>query len=218
MTPGVDPTESERAGMVATQLRARGIQDPRVLAAMAAVPRHLFVPPELATEAYSDYALPLSHGQTISQPYMVARCCELAELRPGARVLEVGAGSGYQAAVLARLASQVISLELVPALAQQAQLNLRAAGVANVQVLAGDGSLGYPQAAPYDAILVAAAAPRPPQTLVDQLAPQGVLVIPVGDRDRQLLMQIRRTPAGPQQRAADACIFVPLLGQEGFAS
>jgi protein-L-isoaspartate(D-aspartate) O-methyltransferase len=204
--------QRERERMVERQLRRRGIADERVLAALATVPRELFVPPEERRSAYADVALPIGHGQTISQPYMVARIAEELALRGDERVLDVGAGSGYQAAVLAELADEVVAIELIPALAEQARENLVAAGYEDVDVLVGDGSLGVPERAPFDAIAVAAAAPEPPPALLEQLAPGGRMAVPVGERDEQLLLVLDARGT----RAAVPCRFVPLVGEGGF--
>jgi protein-L-isoaspartate(D-aspartate) O-methyltransferase len=204
--------------MVAEQLRGRDVEDERVLAAMRRVPRELFVPPELADHAYEDAALPIGFGATISQPYMVARICEALSLDGRERVLDVGTGSGYQAAVLAELAAEVDTIERVPELAAQARANLDAAGYERVRVHVGDGTLGVPDRAPFDAIAVAAAAPELPQTLYGQLAERGRLVLPIGVRDAQELQVIVRSPEGPAVLRSVPCRFVPLLGEEGFSS
>jgi protein-L-isoaspartate(D-aspartate) O-methyltransferase len=204
--------------MVERQLRARGIGDVRVLEAMRRVPRELFVPDELRDEAYEDAALPIGLGQTISQPYMVARICAELGLRGGERVLDVGTGSGYQAAVLAELAGEVHSVELVPELAARAEAALAAAGYAGrVHVHVGDGTKGLPEHAPFTAIAVAAAAPEVPATLYEQLELRGRLVVPVGGRRQQLLQVVVRSPEGPAVLRTVPCRFVPLLGEEGFA-
>jgi protein-L-isoaspartate(D-aspartate) O-methyltransferase len=198
--------------MVERQLRRRGIADEAVLAAMARVPRELFVPEELRDEAYADAALPLAGGQTISQPYMVALICELLALRGTERVLDVGTGSGYQAAVLAELAAEVHTIERIPALAEAARANLAAAGYADrVELHVGDGSRGLPEHAPYAAIAVAAAALEPPPALYDQLDPRGRLVVPVGSADGQWLEVVVKTPEGPAVRRSVPCRFVPLV-------
>ena len=204
--------------MVSEQLRGRDVEDERVLAAMARVPRELFVPAELADHAYEDAALPIGWGATISQPYMVARICEALALHGREQVLDVGTGSGYQAAVLAELAAEVDTIERVPELAAQARANLDAAGYAGVRVHVGDGTLGVPDHAPFDAIAVGAAAPELPQTLYGQLAERGRLVLPIGPRDAQELQVIVRSPEGPAVLRSVPCRFVPLLGEEGFAS
>jgi protein-L-isoaspartate(D-aspartate) O-methyltransferase len=201
---------------LARLLARRGIRDERVLAAIAAVPRESFVPDELRPQAYADRALPIGQGQTISQPYMVATIAAALELRGGERVLDVGTGSGYQAAVLAELAAEVVSIERVPELAEQARATLARAGYENVDVTVGDGTLGVPERAPYDGIAVAAAAPSPPEALYEQLAPGGRLVVPVGTRNDQWLEVVTRSPHGPDRRRTVPCRFVPLLGSEGF--
>jgi protein-L-isoaspartate(D-aspartate) O-methyltransferase len=203
--------------MVERQLRRRGIGDERVLAAMGAVARELFVPEDVRAAAYDDVALPIGQGQTISQPFVVAAMCELLALRGPERVLDVGTGSGYAAAVLARLAADVVSVERVPALAEAAAAALAAAGVANVEVRVGDGSLGAPDRAPFDAIAVAAAAPDVPAALAAQLAPGGRLVVPRGSRRSQRLVLVVSGASGLVERSDLDVRFVPLLGAEGFA-
>jgi protein-L-isoaspartate(D-aspartate) O-methyltransferase len=201
-----------REWMVERQLRGRGIADEAVLAAMARVPRELFVPEELRDDAYADGALPLGAGQTISQPYMVALICEQLALRGSERVLDVGTGSGYQAAVLAELAAEVHTIERIPQLAATARANLAAAGYADrVEFHIGDGSRGLPEHAPFAAIAVAAAALEPPPALYDQLEPRGRLVVPVGGEDGQWLEVVVRTPEGPTVRRSVPCRFVPLV-------
>jgi protein-L-isoaspartate(D-aspartate) O-methyltransferase len=205
-----------RAEMVERQLRRRGITDERVLDAMDRVPRELFVPASLAEHAYDDGALPIGHHQTISQPFVVATICSLLSLRGTERVLDVGTGSGYQAAVLAELAAEVVTIERIPELAADARARLQEAGYANVDVRVGDGSLGVPERAPFDAIAVAAAAPRVPPALYAQLAEGGRLVLPRGTRWGQELVLVVRTHEGPAERASIPCRFVPLVGDEGF--
>jgi protein-L-isoaspartate(D-aspartate) O-methyltransferase len=202
--------------MVDAQLRDRDVVDERVLAAMERVPRDLFVPEKLRHRAYDDAALPIGEGQTISQPYMVARICEALSLTGPERVLDVGTGSGYQAAVLAELAEEVDTIERIPELAERARANLAASGHGRVSVHVGDGSRGLPGRAPFDAIAVAAAAPELPRTLYDQLEPRGRLVVPVGRRGMQRLEVIVRSPEGPAVLRSVPCRFVPLLGEEGF--
>ena len=202
--------------MVEQQLRGRDVVDERVLAAMERVPRELFVPERLQRRAYEDAALPIGEGQTISQPYMVARIAEALALTGNEHVLDVGTGSGYQAAVLAELADEVDTIERIPALAEQARDNLKAAGYERVQVHVGDGSQGLAARAPFSAIAVAAAAPELPQTLYDQLELRGRLVVPVGRRGVQQLQVIVRSPEGPAVLRSVPCRFVPLLGEEGF--
>ena len=210
-----EPAELRRE-MVERQLRSRDVTDERVLAAMERVPRELFVPESLRDRAYDDAALPIGGGQTISQPYMVARICEALALRGDERVLDVGSGSGYQAAVLAELAAEVDTIERVPELSELARANLQAAGYDRVRVHTGDGSRGLAERAPFEAIAVAAAAPELPQTLYDQLEPRGRLVVPVGRRGIQRLEVIIRSPEGPAVIRSVPCRFVPLVGEEGF--
>ena len=202
--------------MVERQLRRRGISDARVLAAMGQVPRELFVPERLRRDAYADGALPIAHGQTISQPLMVATICSLLALEGHERVLDVGTGSGYQAAVLAELAADVVTVERLPDLAAAARRTLSEAGYGRVEVVVGDGSVGVPERAPFDAIAVAAAAPTVPRALYDQLVEGGRLVVPRGTRWGQELVVAVRTAEGPRERVSVPCRFVPLLGDEGF--
>jgi protein-L-isoaspartate(D-aspartate) O-methyltransferase len=202
--------------MVAQQLRGRDVVDERVLAAMDRVPRELFVPERLRERAYDDAALPIGGGQTISQPYMVARICEALALRGDERVLDVGTGSGYQAAVLSELAAEVDTIERIPELAEQARANLIAAEYERVRVHVGDGTRGLPERAPFAAIAVAAAAPEVPRTLYEQLEPRGRLVVPVGKRGVQYLEVVVRSPEGPAVVRSVPCRFVPLVGEEGF--
>ena len=205
-----------RAAMVARQLRERGIRDERVLAAMSRVPRELFVPESLVAHAYDDGALPIGQHQTISQPFVVATICSLLSLTGTERVLDVGTGSGYQAAVLAELAAEVVTIERIPELAESARGLLQEMGYENVEVRAGDGSLGVPDRAPFDGIAVAAAAPFVPPALYEQLGDGGRLVLPRGTRVGQDLVLVVRTPQGPVERRSIACRFVPLVGDEGF--
>lgn len=203
--------------MVERQLRSREITDPRVLEAMGRVRRELFVPESERCRAYEDEPLPIGYGQTISQPYMVALLCQEASIRPDHKVLDVGTGSGYQAAVIAELGGVVVSIERIEGLAAQARLNLEAAGYADrVEVLVGDGSLGVPERAPFDRIVVAAAAPKPPSALLEQLVRNGRLVLPVGYLDEQWLEVIVNTQEGPATARSVPCRFVPLVGAEGF--
>ena len=203
--------------MVETQLRRRGIRDERVLEAMAAIPRELFVPPAREAAAYDDEPVAIGHGQTISQPYITALMVQALGLSGTETVLEVGAGCGYHAAVLASLAQRVIALEIVPQLAADARRNLEAVGLApKVVVITGDGSLGYEPFAPYDAISVAAAAPVAPAALLSQLADPGRMVIPVGDLDEQELIVFLRSEGRITSQAAARCRFVPLRGRGGW--
>jgi protein-L-isoaspartate(D-aspartate) O-methyltransferase len=202
--------------MVAEQLAARGIVDERVLDAMARVRRELFVSERDQGRAYRDMPLPIGHGQTISQPYMVAVICQAAAVAEGDRVLDIGTGSGYQAAVLAELGAKVHTIERMPKLAARARESLGAAGYTGVDVRVGDGSLGLPEHAPYDAIVVAAAAPSMPDSLYEQLRARGRLVVPVGGPDGQRLEVVVRSPEGPAVAHSVPCRFVPLVGAEGF--
>jgi protein-L-isoaspartate(D-aspartate) O-methyltransferase len=206
----------ERTRMVHEQLRLRGLRDERVLAAMERIPRHEFIPPDHRGEAYQDQPVPLLHGQTISQPYIVAMMIEALRVQPECCLLEVGTGTGYQAAILSQLAERVVTVERLAELADLARENLQRLGIADVEVVVGDGSLGYPAAAPYDRIIVAAAAPRVPQALTAQLAEGGILVIPVGDAHSQVLQRLERRGESINTTALDACRFVPLLGAQGF--
>jgi protein-L-isoaspartate(D-aspartate) O-methyltransferase len=203
--------------MVEEQIRARGVCDPRILAAMRELPRHLFVPRARWSEAYDDRPLPTAWGQTISQPYIVARMLELAELEPGHRVLEIGTGSGYQTALLSRLVREVCSVERIHGLLEEARERLAAQGATDVRLLQADGTLGWREFAPYDRVVVAAAAPRVPEALKDQLGDRGVLVIPVGGAAIQRLEVWRRTPVGGWECSRHGeCRFVPLLGRDAW--
>jgi protein-L-isoaspartate(D-aspartate) O-methyltransferase len=212
-----DASASERRAMIDTQIRKRGVSSVRVLEAMAAVPRHEFVPLKFRNEAYADKPLPIGEGQTISQPYMVAAMTEALELTGSERVLEIGTGSGYQAAVLSLVASEVITVENHTLLALAAQERLTKLGYANVHVHNGDGSAGFLDAAPYDAILVTAGAPEIPRIFASQLREGGRLVIPVGDRDNQELMQAKLENGQLKSRALFNCKFVLLLGRYGWS-
>jgi protein-L-isoaspartate(D-aspartate) O-methyltransferase len=203
--------------MVERQLRRRHVEDERVLAAMERVPRELFLPESQRDRAYEDAALPIGGGQTMSQPYMVAKMSELLSLDGDERVLDVGTGSGYHAAVLAELANEVVTIERVPELAARAREALAAAGYDHVDVRVGDGTLGVPDRAPYDAIAVAAAAPVLPESLYDQLKVGGRIVVPVGGRSNQRLELIVKSPEGPAVVRSVPCRFVPLVGKEGFS-
>jgi protein-L-isoaspartate(D-aspartate) O-methyltransferase len=203
--------------MVAQQLQRRGIRDPRVLEAMATTPREAFVPGVPTSLAYDDRALPIDAGQTISQPYMVARMTELLEVEPGERILEVGTGSGYQAAVLARLGARVTTIERHSDLAEAARERLAALGIEGIDILVGDGSRGEPDGAPWDGIVVTAGAPSIPHALREQLAVGARLVIPVGPRYQQDLIVVeRRSPNDWQEWSDGAVVFVPLVGEGGW--
>jgi len=208
---------ASRHAMVAEQIEAHGIRDPAVLAAMRRVPRHRFVPPELRAHAYIDRPLPIGHQQTISQPYIVAAMTEHVTPRPTMKVLEIGTGSGYQAAVLAECVRDVYTIEILPELGRQAAALLAELGYANVHARIGDGYDGWPEEAPFDAIVVTAAPPTIPQPLLDQLAVGGRLVIPVGEANQADLLVVTRTAHGFDRRTAEAVRFVPMTGkaQEG---
>ena len=216
---GRDPFAETRALMVERQLRRRGIGDERQLEAFAAVPRERFVDPELDHLAYFDQPLPIGFGQTISQPYIVALMIDAVGIAPGDKVLEVGAGSGYAAAILGRLARSVVAIERVPELAASARERLAALGLANVRVVEGDGTLGWPEAAPFDAILAAASGREVPPSLLDQLAPGGRLVMPMGaPRAVQTLLMVTRREDGTLDRTDLGRVrFVPLIGAEGWS-
>jgi protein-L-isoaspartate(D-aspartate) O-methyltransferase len=223
--PDADEFASQRVQMVERQLRRRGIRDERVLAAMTAIPRERFVPEPYARRTYADSALPIGHDQTISQPWIVAAIGEALELSGDEKALEVGTGSGYSTAVLARLAREVLTIERIPELAQRARDTLRDLGIGNVDVLVGDGSAGVPDRAPFDAIAVHATAPGPPPTLIGQLAVGGRLVAPIASRAADMLTVFRRTAeevdaasgVGLAREVIGPCRFVPLIGAEGFA-
>jgi len=205
-----------RRQMVERQLVPRGIRDPAVLEAMGSVPRHLFVEEALAGKAYSDNALPIGSRQTISQPYIVAMMTQLLKPGPQDRVLEIGTGSGYQTAVLARLCATIFGMERIPALAQRAAQTLRRLGVANAHVMVGDGTEGLPDEAPFSRILVAAGSPAVPAPLAAQLSEGGRLVLPVGSQDRQTLLVVTRDAQGYRTESYDACVFVKLIGRNGW--
>lgn len=214
-----EDAELARERMVRYQLEARGIRDVRVLEAMRRVPRHRFVPPERVHNAYSDHALPIWEGQTISQPYIVALMTELLHPTSTERVLEVGTGSGYQAAILAELAAEVVTIERSPELSRRAQEVLQTLGYRNITFVVGDGTEGYPPLAPYDGIIVTAGAPFIPQPLVEQLAPGGRLVIPVGQRYEQVLTVAEKDIDGRLHLHEHGyCVFVPLVGRHGWRS
>ena len=211
-----DEFAAVRNRMVDTQIEVRGVADPRVLAAMRRVPRHRFVPQGLWDQAYNDYPLPIGEDQTISQPYIVALMTEALELKETERVLEIGTGSGYQAAILADLAAEVYSIDRLASLAEQARKVLTALGYKNFQVRVGDGTLGWPEEAPFDAILVTAGTPQVPRPLMEQLALGGRLVVPVGDRFSQTLTRARKTKEGVKFDYLGGCRFVRLIGKYGW--
>lgn len=209
--------EGARQKMLESQIRARDVRDPRVLEAIRKVPRHLFVEEALRDRAYFDKALPIGEKQTISQPYMVAAMSEALELQGRDRVLEIGTGSGYQTAVLAELAESVFSVERIASFVPLARRRLESLGYYNVLIKIGDGTIGWSEHAPYDAILVTAAAPRVPRPLLDQLKLGGRLVVPLGPEDAQMLVRIRRDEEGFHEEALGECRFVKLIGRHGWA-
>ena len=214
---GTQPFATERFSMVESQLRQRGIRDERLLAAMSKVPRHEFVSQENWNEAYADHPIPIAEKQTTSQPYMIAAMVQAAEIKPEDRVLEIGAGSGYQTALLAELATYVFAVERYASLAESAQKTLERLGYRNARIITGDGSLGLKESAPFDAIIVSAAAPRIPQALMDQLAIGGRLLVPIGDSEQQVLHLIQRHEDGTTSvHTLEGCRFVPLIGEQGF--
>jgi protein-L-isoaspartate(D-aspartate) O-methyltransferase len=207
-----------RDHMVKTQLIPRGIQDNRVLEVMRRVPRHLFVEKAMMHNAYNDMALPISDGQTISQPYMVAVMTELLELSGNEKVLEIGTGSGYQAAILAELSKEVYSIERIASLTEKVKELLDKLGYDNIHVMCADGTQGWPDAAPFDRIMITAAAPQIPDPLKDQLADDGILVIPVGSRFSQQLLKVRKSRDRTTEEYHTPCVFVPLIGEHGWES
>jgi len=209
--------ESLRNKMVETQLVPRGITDEAVLEAMREVPRHLFVAPGMESRAYGDHALPIGEGQTISQPFMVALMTQVLELTGGERVLEIGTGSGYQTAILSRLAEQVFSIERVESLTARARAVLEDLGAANVAIRIGDGTIGWTEFEPYDRIIVTAGAPEVPPSLAEQLADPGIMVVPVGSQGLQQLRVIVKSQGEVSVRDAGGCVFVPLVGKEGWS-
>jgi protein-L-isoaspartate(D-aspartate) O-methyltransferase len=208
--------DEQRAKMVETQLKARGLEDERLLAAFGKVPRHLFIPEEFREEAYADHPLPIGAGQTISQPYIVALMVDCLRLRGHERVLEIGSGSGYQTAILAELALEVFSIERLPELFKAVQVRLSTLGYLNVHLAAGNGSLGWPEHAPFDAIIVSAAAPRIPLPLATQLAEGGHMAIPIGIPQAQMLVQAEKRRGHLHQKDVASCVFVPLIGDYGW--
>jgi protein-L-isoaspartate(D-aspartate) O-methyltransferase len=210
------PRADERKTMVERQITARGIHDPRVLAAMLEIPRHLFIPHAYDRAAYDDNPLPIGSGQTISQPYIVALMTELLHPKATDNMLEIGTGSGYQAAVLSLLVQQLTTIERITTVADMARRNLKSIGIDNVIVIEGDGSLGYPGNAPYDGIIITAATPDVPKPLIEQLADGGTLVAPIGGRDIQDLITIHKQGRSFKRESRGGVRFVPLIGQHGW--
>ena len=211
------PRAEERLRMVDYQIATRGIHNQHTLSAMKEIPRHLFVPPPYDKSAYEDCPLPIGNGQTISQPYIVALMTELLALQPTDNVLEIGTGCGYQAAVLATLVQTVTSIERIPEVVRLANANLAAVGIKNVDVIVGDGTLGFPQNAPYDGIIITAATPSVPRPLIEQLAEGGRLIAPVGGRDIQKLIRITRKGESLNEEHHGGVRFVPLIGKCGWS-
>ncbi|HJX55276.1 MAG TPA: protein-L-isoaspartate(D-aspartate) O-methyltransferase [Methanoregula sp.] len=210
------PRSDERNRMVERQIEARGVRNPGVLAAMREIPRHLFIPPPYDRSAYEDSPLPIGNGQTISQPYIVALMTELLKPEPEDNVLEIGTGCGYQAAILAKLVRKVTSIERIPAVADLARSNLAALGISNVEIQTADGTLGYPENAPYNGIIITAATPSVPKPLIEQLAENGRLVAPVGGREIQELVVLSRRKGIVSQELHGGVRFVPLIGEHGW--
>jgi len=211
-----DAYSRPRQEMVKKQIASRGIRNPRVLAAMQEAPRHLFVPPEFRGKAYADCPLPIGEKQTISQPFMVAFMTELLDLKGDEKVLEIGTGSGYQTAVLCRLAEQVYSVERIPPLLIKARKVLESLDIHNVALKVFDGTMGWKDYAPYDAILVTAGGPEAPQPLIDQLKTGGRLVMPIGGKIRQVLHKLVKTESGIRKTTHSPCTFVNLIGEYGW--
>jgi len=211
------PRADERIRMVESQIAARGIHDPRVLAVMKEIPRHLFVPPPYDKSAYQDCPLPIGNGQTISQPYIVALMTELLMAQPTDTILEIGTGCGYQAAILSVLVRKVTTMERIPEVAELARANLTTLGSKNIDVIVGDGTQGYPQKAPYDGIIITAATPSVPRPLLEQLADGGRLVAPVGGREIQELIRIRKKGGSITEEHHGGVRFVPLIGECGWS-
>ncbi|MCZ6480727.1 MAG: protein-L-isoaspartate(D-aspartate) O-methyltransferase [Candidatus Methylomirabilales bacterium] len=211
-----DPFVQTRKGMVEQQLKAEGITDPLVLTAMEQIPRHLFIPEPWRYEAYDNCAVPIGEGQTISQPFMVAVMTQALNLRVGEKILEIGTGSGYQAAILGWLAKEVYTVERIEPLVERARIILHTLGFDNVHVRLGDGTLGLPEEAPFDRILITAGAPAIPPALMEQLAWGGILVAPIGDHWMQELTIVAKEEGGPRVKRGVACVFVPLIGQGGW--
>jgi protein-L-isoaspartate(D-aspartate) O-methyltransferase len=209
--------KEQRDFMVKTQLIPRGIRDERVLHAMRTIPRHLFIDESIQHRAYDDMALSIGEGQTISQPYMVAVMTELLELKGTEKVLEVGTGSGYQAAILAELSRQVYTVERIPVLSIRAAEIFRSLGYTNIETRVSDGTLGLPEEAPFDRIIITAGTPRTPDPLIEQLSDEGILVAPVGDRFSQTLIKLRKSHNKLIEEHHTSCVFVPLIGEHGWS-
>lgn len=212
----INEWKHERKRMVKEQISARGIKDERVIDVMNRVPRHIFVEKTYYHQAYNDYPLPIGYGQTISQPYMVAMMTELLELKSDEKVLEIGTGSGYQTAILASLCAKVYSIERIAELTKRARTTLDSLGFQNVNLMVGDGSIGWPDYSPYDGIIVTAGAPEIPNALIEQLAENGRLVIPVGDEFSQVLNLVRKHKGRIYRKEFFGCTFVPLVGKGGW--
>ena len=210
------PRSEERTRMLQNQIAARGIHDPRVLAAMREIPRHLFIPAPYDRSAYEDCPLPIGNGQTISQPYIVALMTELLQLNDNDTALEIGAGSGYQAAVLSRIVRNLTTVERIPSVANLARDNLNTLGISNVVVIVGDGTLGHPENAPYNGIIITAATPEIPAPLIEQLAEGGTLVAPVGSHDLQELITLKKYGKTITRELHGGVRFVPLIGKHGW--
>jgi protein-L-isoaspartate(D-aspartate) O-methyltransferase len=208
--------DSLRQMMVESQLIPRGIRNERVLDAMRRVPRHLFVEEVIRHSAYDDMALPIGEGQTISQPYMVAIMTELLDLKGTEKVLEIGTGSGYQAAILAELAKEVYTIERIPVLTKRAKDTLTSLAYGNIHLNTADGTVGWPEEAPFDRIIITAASPKIPDPLIEQLAINGILLLPVGSKFSQQLLKIRKTDQGTTEEYHTPCVFVPLIGEHGW--
>ncbi|MCU0631091.1 MAG: protein-L-isoaspartate(D-aspartate) O-methyltransferase [Methanoregulaceae archaeon] len=216
LTIQVDPRAEERLRMVRDQIEARGVEDRKVLDAMREIPRHVFIPADFQSAAYQDRPLPIGSGQTISQPYIVGLMTALLELKQSDKVLEIGTGSGYQAAILSKLARTVLTIERLPEIGGKARDLMQRLGIVNVKVVIGDGTLGYLPDAPYDGIIITAASPDIPAPLIDQLADEGRLVAPVGSRDLQQLVRITKQGGRISRENFGGVVFVPLLGCHGW--